>query len=74
MKSSRRKFLQVSLGTGTLALSGLPLIDLKGQSTDLIKKTIPSSGETITAVGIGTSRRYDVDRNSDTWKVLKSEL
>lgn len=74
MVSSRRKFLQVSLGTGTLAISGLPLYGLSGLRQTLIKKIIPSTGENITAVGIGTSRRYDVGDSAEERSELKSVL
>ena len=73
MKTSRRKFLQVSIGTSTMAITGLPLYSMPNQS-ELIKKVIPSSGEAITAVGIGTSRRYDVGDTKDDRTVLKSVM
>ena len=71
MTSSRRKFVQVALGTGTLAFSGLPIDSLFGQTSSIIKKTIPSSGEKITAIGIGTSRRYDTGERAVLKAVLK---
>ncbi len=74
MITSRRKFLQVSLGTGTFAMSGFPVYSLPTQSQNLIKKVIPSSREKITAIGIGTSRRYDVGSSPEERAVLKTVL
>ena len=74
MKSTRRKFLQVSLGTGTLAMTGFPLYSESNQSQNLIKKVIPSSGEKITAIGIGTSRRYDAGDSGEERAALKAVM
>lgn len=74
MISSRRKFIQVSLGTGTLAMTGFPVYSLPSQSQNLIKKVIPSTGEKITAIGIGTSRRYDAGDSGEERAALKAVL
>ncbi len=59
---TRRDALQLGIGAGLgLALTPLlPLSRLTAQSGPLILRTIPSSGEKLPAIGIGTARRYDV--------------
>lgn len=61
MHPSRRAVLA---GTGLLPLA-LPLFDgavssARAEPESLIRRPIPSSGETLPALGIGTSRRYEV--------------
>lgn len=49
-----------------LRLSAQPApLALASESTDLIRRTIPSSGERIPAVGIGTARRFDVGESAE---------
>jgi aryl-alcohol dehydrogenase-like predicted oxidoreductase len=47
-----------------LAAQPVPLA-LASESTDLVRRTIPSSGERIPAVGIGTARRFDVGESAE---------
>lgn len=58
MKVSRRELLQYGLAAGVAA--AWPLERLWAQSLPPILRPIPSTGEKIPAVGIGTARRYDV--------------
>ncbi len=54
---SRRNLLKLMLGVGTSLACGSSL----GQATRTqFKRTIPSSGETIPAIGLGTSQTFDV--------------
>lgn len=53
MSITRRKFTQIGLGTG--ALMAMPL-SLGEPNSTLIKRTIPSSGEVIPVIGLGTNR------------------
>lgn len=55
---SRRDVLRLGLATGTGLALGFPSL-LQAQDT-LLTKPIPSSGERIPLIGIGTARRYDV--------------
>jgi diketogulonate reductase-like aldo/keto reductase len=56
---SRRRFLQASAIAATLApFSGRCLA---AAQSDPIKKTIPSSGEQLSVIGLGTSRTFDVN-------------
>jgi diketogulonate reductase-like aldo/keto reductase len=56
---SRRQFLKTSGGASLMA-SLAPGFALAGESA-VIKKTIPSSGERLSVIGLGTSRTFDVD-------------
>ena len=52
MKISRREMLKVSAGTGAaLLLNRFPAF---AQSPSMLTRTIPSSGEAIPAVGLGS--------------------
>ncbi|HET9298146.1 MAG TPA: aldo/keto reductase, partial [Candidatus Binatia bacterium] len=57
MQVNRRDFLKSGIAAG--AALALPAKGLFGQSTALLQKKIPSSGESIPVVGIGTARRYE---------------
>src|SRR5512147_1875855 len=58
MYLSRRSFLKASMGVGA-AWMGLPCTSLRAQSASLLQKKIPSSGESIPIIGLGTARRYE---------------
>ena len=57
MQISRRDFLTAGIAAGT-ALA-LPAKSLFAQPTILLQKKIPSTGESIPIIGIGTARRYE---------------
>ena len=59
---SRRHFLQTTAAVSMLA-SLAPALALAAESS-VIKKTIPSSGERLSVIGLGTSRTFDVDSNN----------
>jgi diketogulonate reductase-like aldo/keto reductase len=59
---SRRQFLQPS-ATASLMVSLAPGVALAAESA-VIKKTIPSSGERLSVIGLGTSRTFDVDSDN----------
>src|SRR5262245_30258310 len=54
---NRREFIKGGIALGA-ALS-LPDFDLFAQGAPLIQKKIPSSGEMIPVIGLGTARRYE---------------
>lgn len=58
---SRRKFIQA--GAAALAY-GLTPTGVTAARPALIKKTIPSSREQLSVIGLGTSRTFDVDSSS----------
>ena len=71
MLLSRREFTQASLGAGAvLAVGGQ--IALAGPD-DLIRKSIPSSGEKIPVIGLGTNR-YGVDKSAAARAPLRAAL
>lgn len=57
MNIHRRSVIKAGLGLGTAML--LPERGLFAQAEPLIQKKIPSSGESIPIIGIGTARRYE---------------
>ena len=59
---SRRRFLQSS-GAAALFCTLAPASSAASQATP-IKKIIPSSGEQLSVIGLGTSRTFDVDSDS----------
>ena len=72
MNLSRREMCKLGVGLGALAL--LPERLLSAQQAPLIQRPIPSTGETIPVVGIGTARRYDVGPSADDRAPLKEVL
>ena len=66
MDSGRRSVLKIGLAMGASLL--LPPDSSPAQNQPLIQKKIPSSGEAIPVIGIGTARRYE-DVKSDGEKV-----
>jgi aryl-alcohol dehydrogenase-like predicted oxidoreductase len=69
---SRRNFAKAGLALGACAALGPGLLD--AQDAALVMKKIPSSGESIPAIGIGTARRYDVAPNTPERAELKEVL
>lgn len=57
-----------------MALAGVPSFGAVSQSDQMIKKAIPSSGEKLTAVGIGTSRRFDIGREKASERSVLKEV
>jgi aryl-alcohol dehydrogenase-like predicted oxidoreductase len=57
MNVNRRDFLKTSIGAGAALF--FPAANLLAQEAPLLQKRIPSSGESIPVVGIGTARRYE---------------
>ncbi|MDT8429224.1 MAG: aldo/keto reductase [Pseudomonadales bacterium] len=74
----RRELLQLGLGLGTgLMLPGLMLPgQLLAQNTPagLLTKAIPSSGEHVPLIGIGTARRYDVAATEEELAPLREVI
>ena len=54
---NRREFIKGGIALG--AAMALPDFDLFAQGAPLIQKKIPSSGEMIPVIGLGTARRYE---------------
>jgi aryl-alcohol dehydrogenase-like predicted oxidoreductase len=61
----RRRFIKTGIGAGAALL--LPA-EMFAQGSSLIQKRIPSSGEMIPVVGLGTARRYE-DVKTDAEKI-----
>ena len=54
---NRREFIKTGIAAG--AAMALPYQDLFAQGAPLLQKKIPSSGELIPIIGLGTARRYE---------------
>jgi aryl-alcohol dehydrogenase-like predicted oxidoreductase len=54
---NRREFIKGEIALG--AALALPDLDLFAQGMQLIQKKIPSSGESVPIIGLGTARRYE---------------
>lgn len=63
MKLTRREAIHLGVGAGASIL--LPDLPLAAQSGPLIQRPIPSTGEMLPIVGIGTARRYNVTAAED---------
>ena len=57
MQLSRRELLKAGIGAGASLF--LPSTDMLAQAGPLIQKKIPSTGESVPIVGLGTARRYE---------------
>ncbi len=69
---NRRTALKLGLGLGAgLALGSK---DLLAQHGELLTKAIPSSGERVPLIGIGTARRYDVAATEEELSPLREVL
>lgn len=78
MPLNRREMLKLAAGASAAAALGLrpgggPTPAL-ARLSELRTRTIPSSGEKIPAIGIGTARRYDVEGSPEEMAVLKDVL
>lgn len=72
MKITRREMLEVSAGTGAaLLLNRFPAF---AQSPSILTRTIPSSGEVLPAVGLGSARTFNVSESADERAPLKEVL
>jgi aryl-alcohol dehydrogenase-like predicted oxidoreductase len=58
MHLNRRSFLKASAGVGAMWTGLAPSLSA-AQSQPLLQKKIPSSGESIPIIGLGTARRYE---------------
>lgn len=73
MKISRRDMLKISTGTGAavLLLNEFPAL---AQEQTLLMRTIPSSGEEVPAVGLGSARTFSVGASGEERAPLKEVL
>jgi aryl-alcohol dehydrogenase-like predicted oxidoreductase len=69
---TRREMLKLSAGAGAaLALGRLPAF---AEASEIIKRPIPSSGELIPAVGLGTARTFNVGTSEEERAPLREVL
>lgn len=73
MTISRRQALKAGAGTAVALGATVGAPELFAQSGDLIRKTIPSTGEQITPIGIGTNR-YGVGESEEDRAPLRDTM
>jgi len=75
--STRRQFLSQSAaavaGSTLLGASSLPSLAAASEGT-LLKRIIPSSGESLPAIGMGTSGSFEITQGSPEYDALKEVL
>lgn len=78
MPLNRREMLKLTAGATAAAAIGLRLdgrtAPALARTSDLRTRPIPSSGEEIPVVGIGTARRYDVESTEEALTPLREVL
>ena len=72
MDMDRRTVIKAGLGLGASLL--LRPADIFAQTQPLIQKQIPSSGESIPVIGIGTARRYEEIKNDSEKAPLRETI
>ncbi len=72
MDIHRRTVIKTGLALGATML--LPLAGLGAQAQPLLQKKIPSSGESIPMIGIGTARRYEDVKTDEEKAPLRETL
>jgi len=72
MQMSRRELLQVGIGVGASIF--LPAARLLAHAPLLIQRKIPSTGESLPIIGIGTARRYEAVRTEAERAPLREVL
>src|SRR5688500_8933441 len=68
--TSRRQFL----GTALLASTALSMRTIAASKTEVLRRPIPSSGEMIPAIGMGTSGSFQIPAGSAEYDALKEVL
>jgi aryl-alcohol dehydrogenase-like predicted oxidoreductase len=72
MALTRRELMTTGLALGASAV--LPLDRLSAQAGTLITRKIPSSGEALPVIGIGTARRFDIGADAPERAEIKEVL
>jgi aryl-alcohol dehydrogenase-like predicted oxidoreductase len=72
MQMSRRELLQAGIGVGASIF--LPSVGVLAQAAPLIQRKIPSTGESLPIIGIGTARRYEAVRTEAERAPLREVL
>ncbi len=67
---SRRQILQLSAGVLAWRTVNLPATEdpaaVSADTLPLIRRPVPSSGELLPVIGMGTSRTFDTDGNEES--------
>lgn len=68
--SDRRKVIKTGLSVATVLAICPHIASLQAQQPPAILKAIPSTGESIPVIGLGTSRTFDVSQQERQFKLL----
>ena len=72
--STRRQFLSQSTaalaGSTLLGASSWPALAVAASERTMLKRTIPSSGESVPAIGMGTSGSFEITPGSPEYTAL----
>lgn len=67
---SRREAIKLTAGAALCGLAG----KADSLATSMLQRTIPSSGEKIPAMGLGTYQAFDLSRSSSDWSSARETL
>jgi aryl-alcohol dehydrogenase-like predicted oxidoreductase len=73
MELTRREMLKLTAGAGAALALGVRL-PAWAQSSEIMKRPIPSSGELIPVVGLGTSRTFNVEATEEALAPLREVM
>ena len=73
MKLTRREMLKLSAGAG-VAMALSPKLPAFARTAEILKRPIPSSGESVPVVGVGTARTFNVEPSDETLAPLREVL
>ncbi len=73
MDRARRNLIKAGIGIGAAWMAWPPAF-FAAQSEPLIQKKIPSSGESLPVIGLGTARRYEYVKSDDEKTPLRETL
>ena len=68
---TRRQFLKSSAGAVLIGSAGITHLSQAASKTEMLRRPIPSSGELVPAVGMGTSGSFQIPAGSAEYAALK---
>jgi len=68
---TRRQFLKSSAGAVLIGSAGITHLAQAASKTDMLRRPIPSSGELVPAIGMGTSGSFQIPAGSAEYAALK---
>jgi diketogulonate reductase-like aldo/keto reductase len=68
---TRRQFLKSSAGAVLIGSAGITHLAQAASKTEMLRRPIPSSGELVPAIGMGTSGSFQIPAGSAEYAALK---